>query len=123
MYGSGYDPAQVHSYLFTRTPTEIKEAFGSDPRIQPFDQEWVDKNSKYLEDIAKYGHVPFARGGLAAKPRQERTSARRSLAVRSKSKEFPWDVVRARNADHRPSPRASALSAAYAMQSSALSAW
>jgi len=86
MHGSGYDPVQVHSYLYDRTPAEIKEAFGYDPRIQKFDQEWVDKNSKYLEDIAKYGHVPFAQGGLAVKPRQGRSSEPQSLAVRSPSK-------------------------------------
>lgn len=86
MYGSGYDPVQVHSYLFSRTPAEIKEAFGYDPRIQKFDQEWVDKNSKYLEDIAKYGHVPFAQGGLAVKPRRERSSGLQSLAVRNPNK-------------------------------------
>jgi hypothetical protein len=89
MHGSGYDPVQVQAYLFSRTPKEIKEAFGSDPRIQPFDQEWVDKNSKYLEDIAKYGHEPYARGGLAVKQRPKRPSAPRSLAARKPSKEAP----------------------------------
>jgi hypothetical protein len=86
MYGSGYDPVQVHSYLFTRTPAEIKEAFGYDPRIQKFDQEWVDANSKYLEDIKKYGPDPYARGGLAVKRRRERSSELRGLAVRSPNK-------------------------------------
>lgn len=86
MYGSGYDPGQVHSYLFSRTPAEIKEAFGYDPRIQQFDQEWVDKNSKYLEDIAKYGHVPYAQGGLAVKKPQGHSSEPQSLAVHTRRK-------------------------------------
>ena len=86
MYGSGYDPVQVHSYLFSRTPAEIKEAFGRDPRIQKFDQEWVDKNSEYLEAIKKYGPDPYAEGGLAVKPRRARSSAPRSLAVRIPNK-------------------------------------
>jgi|GEM_PF-3863891 len=87
MYGSGYEPAQVHSYLFSRTPSEIKDAFGRDPLIQRFDQEWVDTNSKYLEAIKNYGPDPYARGGLAVKPRRERSSAPRSLAVRNRNKE------------------------------------
>lgn len=89
MHGSGYDPVQVHAYLFSRTPKEIKEAFGSDPRIQQFNQEWVDRNSKYLEDIEKYGPVPYAKGGLAVNPRRGRSSAPRSLAVRNPNKVAP----------------------------------
>ncbi len=65
----GYTPTQIQAYLFQRTPVEAKEAFGSDPRIQQFDQEWVDNMSKYLEDIRKYGEEPYARGGLAVRRR------------------------------------------------------
>lgn len=86
MQGSGYDPVQVHSYLFTRTPKEIKEAFGSDPRIQPLDQEWVDDVSTYLEKISKYGFVPYAQGGLAVKRRPKSPSGFQARPARNPSK-------------------------------------
>jgi hypothetical protein len=82
----GYDPVQIQAYLFQRTPKEVKEAFGSDPRIQQFDQEWVDNMSKYIEDIRKYGEEPYARGGLAVRRHQAPFAARRSPALRKSRK-------------------------------------
>lgn len=70
MKDAPYTPVQKQAYLFGRTPVSIKKEFGSDPRIQQFDQEWVDSMSKYLEDIRKYGEEPYARGGLAVRRRQ-----------------------------------------------------
>jgi hypothetical protein len=73
----GYTPVQIQAYLFQRTPKEVKDAFGSDPRIQAFDQEWVDETSKYLEDIRKYGEEPYAEGGLAVRRRPTPLAVRR----------------------------------------------
>ena len=82
----GYDPVQIQAYLFQRTPKEVKEAFGSDPRIQQFDQEWVDSMSKYIEDIRKYGEEPYAQGGLAVRRHQAPFAVRRSPAPRKSRK-------------------------------------
>ncbi len=82
----GYDPVQIQAYLFQRTPKEVKEAFGSDPRIQQFDQEWVDNMSKYIEDIRKYGEEPYAQGGLAVRRHQAPFAVRRSPAPRKSRK-------------------------------------
>ena len=65
--GSGRDPGQVHAYLFAnKVPQGISKEQGSTPLIQPFDQQWVDTTSKYLEDIAKFGPEPYAAGGRVA---------------------------------------------------------
>lgn len=74
----GYTPVQIQAYLFQRTPKEVKDAFGSDPRVQAFDQEWVDETSKYIEDIRKYGEEPYAEGGLAVRRRPKPLAVRRS---------------------------------------------
>jgi hypothetical protein len=74
----GFTPVQIQAYLFQRTPKEVKDAFGSDPRVQAFDQEWVDNTSKYIEDIRKYGEEPYARGGFAVKRRRAPLAVRRS---------------------------------------------
>jgi hypothetical protein len=82
----GFTPVQIQAYLFQRTPKEVKDAFGSDPRIQPFDQQWVDEASKYIEDIRKYGEEPYARGGLAVRRRPTPLSVRRSPRPRKSRK-------------------------------------
>jgi hypothetical protein len=82
----GYTPTQIQAYLFQRTPVEAKEAFGSDPRIQQFDQEWVDNMSKYIEDIRKYGEEPYAQGGLAVRRRQAPFAVRQSPRPRKSRK-------------------------------------
>jgi hypothetical protein len=82
----GYTPVQIQAYLFQRTPKEVKDAFGSDPRVQAFDQEWVDETSKYIEDIRKYGEEPYAQGGLAVRRRPTPLSVRRSPRPRKSRK-------------------------------------
>ena len=82
----GYTPVQIQAYLFQRTPKEVKDAFGSDPRVQAFDQQWVDETSKYLEDIRKYGEEPYAEGGLAVRRRPAPLAVRRSPPRRKNRK-------------------------------------
>jgi hypothetical protein len=82
----GYTPVQIQAYLFQRTPKEVKDAFGSDPRVQAFDQQWVDETSKYIEDIRKYGEEPYAEGGLAVRRRPTPLSVRRSPRPRKSRK-------------------------------------
>ena len=82
----GYTPVQIQAYLFQRTPKEVKDAFGSDPRVQAFDQQWVDETSKYLEDIRKYGEEPYAEGGLAVRRRPTPLAVRRSRPRRKSRK-------------------------------------
>ena len=82
----GYTPVQIQAYLFQRTPKEVKDAFGSDPRVQAFDQEWVDETSKYIEDIRKYGEEPYAQGGLAVRRRPAPLAVRRSPPRRKSRK-------------------------------------
>ena len=82
----GYTPVQIQAYLFQRTPKEVKDAFGSDPRVQAFDQQWVDETSKYLEDIRKYGEEPYAEGGLAVRRRPTPLAVRRSPRPRKSRK-------------------------------------
>lgn len=89
MHGSGYDPVQVQAYLFNRTPKEIKEAFGRDPRIQRFDQEWLDNASRYVEKVKKYGPEPYARGGLAVKQPAKHFAVPLSQRHRSARKASP----------------------------------
>lgn len=77
MQGTHYPAHRTLNYLFgSRAPVSVKEALGRSPIIQPFDQEWVDTNSKWLEDVLKYGPEPYAKGGLAVR------KPRRSLSVR-----------------------------------------
>jgi hypothetical protein len=82
----GYTPVQIQAYLFQRTPKEVKDAFGSDPRVQAFDQQWVDETSKYIEDIRKYGEEPYAEGGLAVRRRPTPLAVRRSPPRRKSRK-------------------------------------
>jgi hypothetical protein len=86
MKDAPYTPVQKQAYLFGRTPVSIKKEYGSDPRIQQFDQEWVDSMSKYLEDIRKYGEEPYARGGLAVRRRQAPLAVRQSPRRRKSRK-------------------------------------
>ena len=77
MQGAGYPAHRALNYLCgPRAPVSVKEALGRSPIIQPFDQEWVDTNSAWLEDVIKYGPEPYAKGGLVVR------RPRRSLAVR-----------------------------------------
>ena len=76
MQGTQYPAHRTLNYLFgSRAPVPVKKALGRSPIIQPFDQEWVDANSQWLEDVLKYGPEPYARGGLAVR------KPRRSLSV------------------------------------------
>jgi hypothetical protein len=86
MKDAPYTPVQKQAYLFGRTPSKVKKAYGSDPRIQQFDQEWVDSMSKYLEDIRKYGEEPYAQGGLAVQRRQAPLAVRQSPRRRTSRK-------------------------------------
>lgn len=77
MQDTHYPPKSTLNYLFgSRAPVSVKEALGRSPIIQPFDQEWVDINSKWLEDVLKYGPEPYAKGGFVVR------KPHRSLSVR-----------------------------------------
>jgi hypothetical protein len=87
MKDAPYTPVQKQAYLFGRTPGKIKKAYGSDPRIQQFDQEWVDKQSKYLEDIKRFGREGYASGGFATS--EASALAAKYLAPRKKGTASP----------------------------------
>ena len=89
MKDAPYTPVQKQAYLFGRTPGKIKKAYGSDPRIQQFDQEWVDKQSKYLEDIKRFGREGYASGGFATS--EASALVAKYLAPRKKGKASPKD--------------------------------